>query len=103
MVDEIAVIHRPGESRFVITVDGEEAGYTEYRSHPGVRAFMHTVIDEAFQGKGLASHLITRALDKTRAEGLLVEPYCPYVRSFIQKNEAYLELVAPDRREAFGL
>jgi predicted GNAT family acetyltransferase len=94
---------RPEKHRFEMTVDGEVAGYTEYRSASGVRAFVHTVIEERFEGQGLAAALVAAALEATRTEGLLVEPYCPYVRSFIAKHPEYLDLVPEDRREQFGL
>jgi hypothetical protein len=97
------VMNRPEKHRFEITVDGEVAGYTEYRSAPGVRAFVHTIIEERFEGRGLAAELVAAALDATRTEGLLVEPYCPYTKSFIAKHPEYLDLVAEDRREQFGL
>jgi predicted GNAT family acetyltransferase len=97
------VRNQPKKARFEIIVDGEVAGYAEYRSAPGARAFVHTVIEERFEGQGLAAKLVAAALDATRTEGLLVEPYCPYVRSFIAKHPEYLDLVPEDRREQFGL
>jgi predicted GNAT family acetyltransferase len=103
MEETVEVIHARDDYEFVINVDGEEAGITEYRMGPGVRAFMHTVVDEKFQGRGLASRLVRQALEETRAEGLLVEPYCPYTRGFIEKHPEYLDLVPEDRREGFGL
>lgn len=99
----IEVRNRPEKHRFEITVDGEVAGYTEFRSAPRIRAFVHTVIEKRFEGRGLAAKLVAAALDATRTEGLLVEPYCPYVRSFIAKHLEYLDLVPEDRREQFGL
>ncbi len=99
----LEVTHVPRLSRFVIAVDGEVGGSTKYRSAPGVRAFVHTEIDERFQGQGLGSRLVSQALDATRAEGLLVAPYCPYVRGFIAKQPAYLDLVPADRRDEFQL
>lgn len=51
----IDVRNRPAKHRFEITVDGEVAGYTEFRSAPGIRAFVHTVIEERFEGRGLAA------------------------------------------------
>src|SRR5688572_17180360 len=64
------VRNRPEKNRFEITVDGEVAGYTEYRSAQGLRAFVHTVIEERFEGKGLAAELVAYALEATRTEGL---------------------------------
>ena len=93
----------PERRRFEISVDGELAGYTSYRSRPGVRAFIHTVVGARFEGRGYASRLIAAALDATRREGLTIEPICPYVRSFLAKHAEYLDLVPRDRRERFGL
>ena len=88
---------------YAIVVDEEMAGYTEYRMGPGVRAFMHTIVDDKFRGQGLASKLVKQALDETRAEGLRVEPYCPFTRRYIKEHPEYLDLVPEDRREDFDL
>ena len=53
--------------------------------------------------QGLASQLVRQALDKTRAEGLLVEPYCPFTRRYISEHAEYLDLVPEDRRDDFDL
>jgi uncharacterized protein len=97
------VRHLPERFIFAIIVDEEMAGYTEYRMGPGVRSFMHTIIDEKFRGRGLASTLVKQGLDETRAEGLLVEPYCPFTRRYIKEHLEYLDLVPEDRREDFDL
>jgi predicted GNAT family acetyltransferase len=97
------VRHLPERFMFAIVVDDDVAGYIEYRMGPGVRAIMHTIVDEKFRGQGLAAQLVKDALDETRAEGLLVEPYCPYTRSYIAKHHEYLDLVPKDRRDDFDL
>jgi predicted GNAT family acetyltransferase len=88
---------------FAIVVDEEVAGYTEYRMGPGVRAFMHTIVDPKFRGQGLAGQLVKFGLDETRGEGLLVEPYCPFTRRYIAEHAEYLDLVPKDRRADFEL
>ncbi len=97
------VRNRADKQRFEITLDGEVAGYTEYRSAPGVRAFAHTVVQERFQGQGLAAKLVGAALDATGTERLAAGPHCRYVRNFIAEHAEYLDLVAEDRRAEFGL
>lgn len=97
------VRHIPERYVFAIIVDEEMAGYTEYRAGPGVRSFMHTIIDEKFRGQGLASTLVKQALDETRDDGLLVEPYCPFTRRYIKEHPEYLDLVPENRREDFEL
>lgn len=88
-----AVHHEPEQSRFVITVGGEEAGFTEYETHGTVRDFNHTVVDGKFRGQGLSKPLIETALEETRREGLSVQPTCSAVEGFIAKNPSYQDLL----------
>jgi predicted GNAT family acetyltransferase len=89
--------------RYEISVDGRLAGFTQYRRHPTVIEFVHTVIEPEYEGRGLASELISSALETARADGLQVLPLCPFVRDYIERHPDYLELVPPDRRGSFGL
>jgi hypothetical protein len=43
------------------------------------------------------------ALDATREAGSPVLPYCPFIRGYIQRHPAYLDLVPEDRRAEFAL
>ena len=78
---EATVVDEPGRQRFEIRVDGELAGFTEYRRSPGLIAFIHTLIDPRFEGQGLGTRLVTEALGEVRAAGLAVLPFCPFVRA----------------------
>ena len=97
------VVDNPEARRFEVLVDGEVAGFTEYRRTKSSVAFTHTVIEPAFEGRGLGSVLARGALDATREAGLPVLPYCPFIRGYIQRHPAYLDLVPPDRRAQFEL
>lgn len=83
----------PDASRYEIRVDGELAGFAEYHLYKGVAAFTHTEIRPEFEGHGLASTLIRHALDDARRRRQSVEPFCPFVRSFIAKHHEYRYLV----------
>jgi predicted GNAT family acetyltransferase len=91
--DDVEVRIRPEARRFEIVVDGDVAGHTRFHDGQGVRTFVHTEIDPAREGQGLASRLIREALDQTRAAGLRVVPECPFVRAFIEKHPDYADLV----------
>ena len=84
-------------------MDGELAGIAAYRSRPGLIAFIHTEVDDAFEGHGVGSALVSEALDDARRRGLEVLPFCPFVNSYMQKHPEYIDLVPETRREAFGL
>lgn len=91
-------------SRFEIHVDGHLAGFTQYRlTDPGLIVFVHTEIDEAYEGRGLGSILIRAALDAARSRGLAVRPDCPFVRGYIARHPEYLDLVPADLRARLGL
>lgn len=86
--------HDEAGSRYVIEVDGAEAGFAAYTDHGDVRDFNHTVVSPDFRGQGLSSPLIREALDDTRAAGKTITPTCSAVENFLAKNEDYQDLVA---------
>lgn len=93
----------PEDGRFVIKADGRRAGFTEYQRREGAYAFIHTEIDPDFEGKGLGGTLIEAALAQARAEGAAVLPICPFVRDYIVRHPAELDLVPAERRAEFEL
>ena len=89
------VTHDTTAERYLITVDGRDAGYADYIQGDGVRDFHPTVIDPEFRGQGLSKPLIQAALDDTRAAGDKVRPLCSAVAGFIEKHPEYQDLVQP--------
>jgi uncharacterized protein len=79
--------------RFTIAVEGGPVGFAEFTDRGGRRTFFHTEVDEAFQGRGLATILVAAALEATRAAGLRVAAPCSMVADYIQKSGAYDDLV----------
>ncbi|BBZ19877.1 GNAT family N-acetyltransferase [Mycolicibacterium gadium] len=75
--------------RFTISVDGTVAGFTQISDTDGQRTFPHTEMDDAFQGRGLASILIGEALQQTKDEGLRIVPVCSMVRSYVEKHPEF--------------
>ena len=103
LLENVRVIDVPGRSRFEVRVDGDLAGYSEYRRHPGVIAFVHTLIDPRFKGQGLGTTLVRAALSQARSEALSVLPFCPFVRGYIARHTEFLDLVPEDMRARFDL
>lgn len=97
------VVDVPDAGRFELRVGDEVAGYAEYRSTATGTAFTHTVVETRFEGRGLGSVLVRGALDATRAAGRPVLPFCPFVRSYVERHPEYLDLVPAERRAGFGL
>ena len=103
-VDIVEIVSdNPDEERYEATVDGALAGFVAYRSRPGLIAFIHTEVDDAFEGHGVGSAVVSEALEDARRRELEVLPFCPFVNSYIQQHTEFVDLVPQSRREAFGL
>jgi hypothetical protein len=99
----VEVRDNPDEQRYEAVVDGVLAGFAAYRPHPGVIAFTHTKVEDAFEGRGVGSILVREALEDARGRGLQVLPFCAFVNAFIAEHREFLDLVPASRREGFGL
>ncbi len=93
---QVQVQDVPGAERWQAVVDGADAGFASYRRSQGTMTFLHTVVDPAFEGRGVGSALVRTALDAARAEGLAVVPRCSFVRGWIASHPDYQNLVAQD-------
>jgi predicted GNAT family acetyltransferase len=97
------IADNPQRRRFEIRVDGDLAGFVTYRRQQDQIEFVHTEIDDRFEGQGLGSKLVALALDDARAHSLAVLPSCPFVKGYIQRHREYADLVPQDRRVEYGL
>ena len=86
-----SVIQESG--RFTISVDGAIAGFTEIKDRDGRRTFTHTEVDDAFQGRGLATILIGEALQQTRDAGLRIVPVCSMVADYVKEHSEFDDVV----------
>ena len=93
-MSDITVSRNDERHRFEAILDGEVAGYAEFRLGEGRIDFTHTVVEDAYEGKGVGSTLVGEALDQVRAEGLEVVATCPFVKSYIERHREYADLLA---------
>lgn len=94
MSADITVTRNDDRGRFEATVDDQVAGYAEFELGEGRIEFTHTVVDDAYEGMGVGSTLVSQALDQVRAEGLDVVATCKFVRSYIERHQEYADLLA---------
>ena len=83
----------PDAHRYEILADGELAGFAVYQRRGGRAYFVHTEIDQAFEGRGLGSRLAQGALDAERERGEPIIPLCPFIRGYIDRHPDYADLV----------
>lgn len=86
------VVHVPERNRFEARLS-EEAAVLTYELRPGVIVFLHTVVPEAFEGRGVGGALARTGLDYAREQGLAVVPNCPFVKAWIERHPDYADLV----------
>ncbi|MFS0895236.1 GNAT family N-acetyltransferase [Microbacterium sp. 179-I 3D3 NHS] len=84
---DITVTRNDDSSRYEIRSDGVLAGFAAFDERPGSIRFLHTEIDEAFQGQGLAGRLAHDALTDAAASGSAIVPLCPYVAKYLTTHE----------------
>jgi uncharacterized protein len=90
----------PDRSRYEVTLDGELAGFAEYRDLDGARVFTHTEVFDAFEGHGVGTTLARGALDDVRRSGRRLVALCPFIAAYIERHDEYADLVdrSLDRR-----
>ncbi|WP_408896065.1 GNAT family N-acetyltransferase [Nocardioides sp. R1-1] len=92
----IAYVHVPERHRYEIR-DGETlVGFTQYRLPDEEHVdFVHTEVDDAYGGRGLAGDLVAMALADVRGQGKRIHAHCPYVARWITKHEEFADITDP--------
>jgi hypothetical protein len=92
----IDFVHAPDHHRFEIHDDGRLIGLTQYVRPDDVHVdFVHTEVDDAYGGQGLASRLVAFALADVRSSGKRIIAHCPYVASWLTKHPEYDDITDP--------
>jgi hypothetical protein len=76
------------------TESGVVAGFAEYRDEDGVRVFVHTEVDDAYEGQGIGSTLARGALADVRERGMTLRANCPFIRKYVENHDEYADLRA---------
>jgi len=91
----IEVAFDAARGRYEITVDGTLAGFASTTLVDGVHVFDHTVVDPAFQGRGLAGILVDRAIGDVVGRGGRFTATCSYVVRWLERHHQYDTALVP--------
>ena len=79
------IVDNAVRSRYEVTRDGYTAEL-DYVIEGRRIVLLHTEVPEALEGRGLASRMVSIALDYARAQNLKVLPICPFAKGFIARH-----------------
>lgn len=82
----VEVRHNPARHRYEVFADGRLAGFASYRLEGDRVLFLHTAVDDAHKGRGLAHELVRQALAEVRAEGKRAVGVGPFVAGVIERD-----------------
>ena len=74
------------QSRYEAHIDGEFAGFADFRRDGDIVVMPHTEVFDAFGGKGVGSALARSALDDIASQNLTVRPDCTFIRGWLDKH-----------------
>lgn len=89
------------DGRFTIGVNGKTVGLVTFADRDGQRVFLHTEVDDAYEGRGLATILVADALSATRADGLRIVALCPLVANYVEKHSEFDDVVDAPTAETY--
>lgn len=92
--EDIKLSRDDAAERYEIRLGGRRVGLADFYRRGDVVIIPHTETSPEFGGRGLASQLVRYCLDDIRAQGLRVEPACPFVAAYIRKNPEYADLLS---------
>lgn len=96
------IIDNVAEHRFEARL-GQDVAFAEYRMEAGRMELPHTVVPDAFAGKGVASALARHAFDHARARSLTVIPTCSFMAGWVKKHPEFHDIVDPSSRAELGI
>jgi predicted GNAT family acetyltransferase len=96
------VVMNTDTKRFEVSLDGETA-FAEYSLVDHGIILPHTVVPEAFEGRGVGSALAKAALGYARAQDLKVIPLCTFMAGYITKHPEWHDLVHDTYRARLGI
>ena len=81
----IDVRHNAAASRFEAEVNGRMC-VANYHLVDGAMRIHHTEVPPELEGRGIAGRIVEEALAYAERHGLKVEPWCSFVRSYMQRH-----------------
>ncbi|MFK7031020.1 GNAT family N-acetyltransferase [Flavobacterium oreochromis] len=79
--------------RFEVTIQNSTA-YTEFYMMSEKICLTHTLVPDELTGKGIGKLLVENILNFAKDNRLEIYPFCPFISSYIKKNEQWMPFVS---------
>jgi predicted GNAT family acetyltransferase len=89
----MSVTDNPERSRFELVEQGMTA-FANYRRQDDVVIVPHVEAPPALRGKGTADRLMKGIVEKARADGFKIEPWCSYAAAWFRRHPENKDLLA---------
>ena len=84
----------PAQGRFELAIEGShEIAAAYYRKRGDRIVLTHTIVPEAFSGRGIGSRLARGVFDQLRASGRKAILICPFMTAFYARHPDYADVV----------
>ena len=80
------VTDNESESRFELHLNGDLAGWIDYRRSGDVVALTHAEVLPELRNRGLGEQMVRDALADLEQRGLRPQAVCPFVRAYVRRH-----------------
>lgn len=85
MSDTPQIIDDQAGARLELAADGHLAELV-YRHNGNRLVLLHTSVPAELEGRGIGGQLVSAAVDKAAADGLVIVPLCPFARGWLERH-----------------
>jgi len=90
----LQVVRNDERSRYEGRVGDELTTVVDFRRDGDVLVVTHTGTEPRWRGRGLAGETTRQALEDVRAQGLRVQPWCPFTADYLDAHPEVADLRA---------
>lgn len=91
---ERRLVHNQGSTQYELFIDNERVGYLDYELSGDLVVMHETFVVDDRKGQGIGSSIVAAAMADVRGQGRKVVPQCSFVRTWLERNPQYRDLVA---------
>ena len=91
--EQINVVFESQLNRSAAYIDGKHAGECEFTVDGNVWSIVHTGVDPAYGGRGIAKMLVLKVIEEARNQQVKIIPVCSYAKRMMEGKEEYADVL----------